>query len=165
MSCRHLIPVKVMGTWITCIEWQGKLAVSKDTWPKIKSYYKLRTWLVLYDPCWSYNMSTNVTFLVQKWKDALTFLLLPGFKEEGTCSWSCQYSLLALAPRCPLICTCVCADRGAAALLWRLLSSCAAIQKVCNWQKKEDHSMVNVGAWVHLAMATSYFSATDSEQL
>lgn len=147
-----------MGLWITCIEWQGKLVVSKDTWTKIKSYYELRTWPVLYDPCWSYNMSTNVTFLVQKWKDNLTFLSLPGFMEGWTSSWSCQYSLLAPAPRCPLICTCIRAERGTEALLWRLLSSCAAIQKVCNWHKKEEDSMVNAGAWLHLATAT-YFSA------
>lgn len=159
MPCRHLIPVKVMGIWITCIEWQGKFAVSRDTRTKIKSYYKLRTRMVLYDPCWSYSKSANVTFPVQKWKDALTFLSLPGFGEEGTCSRSCQYSLPALAPRCPLVRTCMCAGREAAALLPRLLSSCVAIQKACNWYKKEDNGMVNVGPWLLLAMAPSYFSA------
>lgn len=83
------------------------------------------------------HMATNTTFLAQKWKMVWLFLSLPWFKKRGP-AHGAQYGLLALAPHCPLIPTCMCTDWGTAALLWRLPSSCAPVWKVCNWRKKED---------------------------
>lgn len=105
------------------------------------------------------HTATNMTLLAQKWKMVWLFLSLPWFKKRGP-AHGAQYSLLALAPHCPLIPTCMCTDRGTAALLWRLPSSCAPVWKVCNWCKKEDKnpiteknvhikfkSMYHVGGW------------------